>query len=179
MKLFSYTVTRLLTCVIFLALSVLLKQRVLPRHQRAVAPLQSHPSVQLRSLSTVSPVIHSLHSPPVSNLHLMIPRVGSLSLAPLCLYQVIRVSASRRWSQCLPNSILMPSPRRLRRCLLITTLVRNTSITFTTFCCVLMLYSVLYIVFLFTSHSMHYSPFQSPCLFLNQASVCLGRLSWV
>lgn len=91
----------ILTCAISLALSVRLKQRVLPRRQPAVAPLQSRPSVQLRSLSMVSEGIHSPRSPPVSSSYLRIPQVGSLSLAPRCLYLVIRVSASRKWSQCL------------------------------------------------------------------------------
>lgn len=110
------------TCF-FLTFPALFTQRVLPKHQQAAVQLQSHPSAQQRSLSTDWQEIHLLHSPPILKLLLRIPRVGSLSLAPLCHYLVTLVWASRKWLQCLLSLILMPSPRRLRKCWLIIILV--------------------------------------------------------
>lgn len=130
----SSVVTCLLTCVISLALSVPLMQTVLQKHRPVAALLRSRPSVRLRSLSTVLQGIRSPHSRPVSNLCPRIPQVGSRSWPPHCLYLVIRVSASRKWLRCPPSSIRTPSPRKLRRCWQIITLVRETADAVLQFC---------------------------------------------
>lgn len=157
--------------MICFALSVLLKQRVLPKHQPAAALLQSHLSVQLRSLLMGLPGILSPHSHPLSNLCPRIPQVQNLSLALRCLYLDTLASASRKWLQCPLSLILMPSQRKLRRCWRTITLVRKLR-------CCLLPFSLVSIVklFIFWNGSQKFLPLS---MLPNQANVCLGRLSLV